>query len=221
MTELNKRKLPDIFTFFDGKKVETSEDWKKRKEELLLYFQENMYGKLPEKPLYVNSEIIKSEEDFCAGKAVFKKVNIMLHYKNAGFSFPVYTVIPKKKPKFTFLFQIIRDAAVRRLYGAKRERAIKKYMKYSRTGFVKTLKNMPRVKKNSKQTKMHLLRYQLRRMFMSAVLRKMRGQTRFRNFSVFIQLLPYMSFTAKKDFPKTVNFLMSRLKLQAKAVLTL
>ncbi len=118
MTELNKRNLPDIFTFFDGKKVETSEDWKKRKEELLLYFQENMYGTLPEKPLYITSETVKTEEDFCAGKAVFKKVDLTLHCNTGDFTFPVYSVIPKKKPKLTFLLLNFLDNVPHRYYPA-------------------------------------------------------------------------------------------------------
>ncbi len=114
--ELEKRKVPDIFTFFDGKKVETSEDWEKRKAELRSYFQEEMYGVLPEKPLSVTSEIYYSEDNYCAGKALLKKINLTLHFENKDFTFPITSVIPKKKAKLTFLLINFRDNVPDRYY---------------------------------------------------------------------------------------------------------
>src|SRR5450631_4598454 len=40
-------KLPDMFTFNNGKKVKTAADWKKRREEIKALFDENVYGKYP------------------------------------------------------------------------------------------------------------------------------------------------------------------------------
>ena len=42
------KNLPDIFTFFDGTKVETKEDWKKRRAELVEWFTHNVYGEYDE-----------------------------------------------------------------------------------------------------------------------------------------------------------------------------
>ena len=42
--------LDDPFTFLDGRKVETKDDWRKRRAEILELFQSELYGRLPPPP---------------------------------------------------------------------------------------------------------------------------------------------------------------------------
>jgi hypothetical protein len=44
------KELPDPFTFADGKRVKTKDDWKRRREEIKSLFEDYEYGHLPPKP---------------------------------------------------------------------------------------------------------------------------------------------------------------------------
>lgn len=48
MNETEKKNIPDIFTFFSGEKVKTAADWKRRRAELLDWFERNVFGVYPE-----------------------------------------------------------------------------------------------------------------------------------------------------------------------------
>src|SRR5262245_12627522 len=69
--------LPDPLVLFDGRKVESKEQWEKeRRPELKKLFQHFMYGKLPEKPAAVRAKVERSVSDFLGGKATLKEVTL-------------------------------------------------------------------------------------------------------------------------------------------------
>ena len=45
-----QRDLPDLFTFNDGKKVKSLENWKERRQELIKPLMFYQYGSMPPKP---------------------------------------------------------------------------------------------------------------------------------------------------------------------------
>lgn len=53
------------------------------------------YGVIPPLPCEVTGKVISTVEDFCAGKAFYKKVELTLHLPGGEFTFPVHYVIPQ------------------------------------------------------------------------------------------------------------------------------
>jgi hypothetical protein len=68
--------LPDPLTFFDGRKVETKDQWvKDRRPELQRLFQHYMYGNLPPKP--AETEVTATAAQDCLdGKGTFRQITI-------------------------------------------------------------------------------------------------------------------------------------------------
>ncbi len=100
--QIVERKLPDLFTFTDGRKV-TSENADERRRELREILQREIYGEMPVLPDFVKGEIIKepAARD-CAGKASISRVQLTFAVKGEEYSFPFFLVMPKlvKKPRF-------------------------------------------------------------------------------------------------------------------------
>mgnify|MGYP001766631012 FL=1 len=92
--------LPDVLTTFNGKKVKTEKIWeKKRRPELLNYFTENMFGKIPGAIKISSVEILEQSDNAYDGKAIRKQV--ALHFENNGkkLSFTILIYLPKKVEK--------------------------------------------------------------------------------------------------------------------------
>ena len=51
--------LEDPLVFADGTKVRTAEDWSRRRNEILEIFQSEMYGRMPEAPGALVSEVLE------------------------------------------------------------------------------------------------------------------------------------------------------------------
>lgn len=102
--EIVNRKIPDVLKFFSGKEVASVEDWKKRREELLDYFQSEMYGYIPSSPDEICFEEINTDETFCGGKAKLTEILIKVKKNGKTASFPVYFTLPVKKVKGAFVF---------------------------------------------------------------------------------------------------------------------
>jgi len=67
--------LPDLLTTQDGETVKSVEDWEgKRRPEILLLFEELVYGKVPEGEIKVDFSVIKNNVDALGGVANYKEV---------------------------------------------------------------------------------------------------------------------------------------------------
>ena len=88
--------LPDPLTFFDGRKVETKEQWvSQRRSELQRLFQHYMYGNLPPKPAEI--EVISTEPRDCLdGKATFRQVTIAFVKPQLKHKVKVLFIAPKE-----------------------------------------------------------------------------------------------------------------------------
>ena len=87
--------LPDPLVTFDGRKVETREQWEKeRKPELKALFQHYMYGFLPEKA-DVRAAERRSDANAFGGKATLKEVTLTIGEK--GPSWNLLLVVPNKR----------------------------------------------------------------------------------------------------------------------------
>ncbi len=81
------------------------------REQMLDILQREEYGYLPEKPESISFEEQDFIPNFCAGKAVCKKVEVKVRICGKEFSFPIYATIPTKAGKYPYYICInFRDA---------------------------------------------------------------------------------------------------------------
>ncbi len=87
--------LPDPLTFFDGRKVETKEQWiKERRPELQRLFQHYMYGNLPPKP--AETEVSATlPQDCLDGKGIFRQITIRFLKPQLKRQIKVLLITPK------------------------------------------------------------------------------------------------------------------------------
>lgn len=104
--ELEKRGLPELLKFNNGKEVKNKEDWEKRKNEIKKILNEEEYGYFPEKHVPISIELLDEDaERYCRGTAIYRKVLLTLNFNEEKLSFPINIAIPKKhKPCPAFLY---------------------------------------------------------------------------------------------------------------------
>jgi len=91
-----RTELPDPLVMFDGRKVETREQWEKeRKPELRALFQHYMYGHLPQKT-EVRGTVRRSDPKAFGGKATLTEVSLSLDGAN-GPKVDVLLVVPNQR----------------------------------------------------------------------------------------------------------------------------
>ncbi|MBQ3151510.1 MAG: alpha/beta hydrolase [Clostridia bacterium] len=100
---LTERKLPELLKFNNGTKVETKEDWEKRRKEIFSILESEIYG--TPVPFRKTEYEVTAEEWICAGKGIHTSVKLSFPEAD-GFSFPIEILRPrtdKKVPVFVFL----------------------------------------------------------------------------------------------------------------------
>ena len=75
----------------------------KSTEEMLDILLKEEYGYLPQKPESITYQSTENYiPNFCAGKAISRKVEITSHFSDKEFTFPFHVTIPKKEGKHPF-----------------------------------------------------------------------------------------------------------------------
>lgn len=103
--EIENRKLPDIFLLENGNKADSS-TVNKRRTEMLDILSREIYGYMPEAPKNMVFTLLETEDKrCCAGKAIYKRVNISFDIGNGRFDFDVKMMFPKniEKPPFVVI----------------------------------------------------------------------------------------------------------------------
>ena len=91
----SRPELPDPLTTFDGRKVETRDQWEKeRKPELKALFQHYMYGSFPA-PVPVSAQERRSDPAALGGKATLREITLKLGPK--GYPLNLLLVVPNKR----------------------------------------------------------------------------------------------------------------------------
>ena len=75
--------LEDPLTFVNGKKVRNAKDWETRRAEILEIFQNEMYGRMPENPETVVTEVIE-EGITLAGYATRRQIRMWFKADKSG-----------------------------------------------------------------------------------------------------------------------------------------
>jgi len=86
--------LPDALVFEDGSEVNTPEDWKKRRAEILNLFEAEVYGKAVSETKSL-ATVTKTIPDFLAGRALMREVTISLSGEEGGPSMTMLLITPK------------------------------------------------------------------------------------------------------------------------------
>ncbi|HEX5446685.1 MAG TPA: acetylxylan esterase, partial [Pirellulales bacterium] len=97
--------LPDPLRMFDGRQVETTEQWRdERRPELKALFEFYMYGAAPPAPRGVQSRIERTDEAYFGGKATKKEVTISFGPKGAP-EIHLLLIVPngRKRPAPAFV----------------------------------------------------------------------------------------------------------------------
>jgi hypothetical protein len=77
--------LPDPLVFNNGKPVRTASDWmKRRRQEVLELFAQNMFGRSPQPPRSIKFNVFDTDKHALVGKAVRKQVTIYFSSKPDG-----------------------------------------------------------------------------------------------------------------------------------------
>ena len=91
--------LEDPLVFADGRKVETSADWVKRRKEILGIFAREMYGEEPPKPEAVVTELV-DEKQAVDGHAIRRQYRMWFKADKSGpcISWIMWIPVPVRKP---------------------------------------------------------------------------------------------------------------------------
>ena len=101
---LEKRCLPKLMTAFDGSKVQTIDDWRKRRLEIIEMLSCEEYGFTPASPKEVMA-CIEPMDDWetnthaFANKAIQQVIHLSFETPNGDFNFPFTLAVPKKVKK--------------------------------------------------------------------------------------------------------------------------
>ena len=87
--------FPDVLAFLSETKITDIRQWRTRRQELKEILQAEEYGFLPPAPDYVSFEVLEQDDNYCAGRAIYRKVAIHVVLGNSKFAFPVYGVVSK------------------------------------------------------------------------------------------------------------------------------
>jgi pimeloyl-ACP methyl ester carboxylesterase len=92
--------LPELLTSFNGQKIDSKEVWENvRRPELMKFFGENIYGKVPvpSDPIVTKSEVISEDKSFMEGLCTRREIQITLSNKFGKVSMPLLLFIPNNK----------------------------------------------------------------------------------------------------------------------------
>lgn len=97
---------PDILTFADGTKVNSADDWQKRRLELVDALAKGEYGYSPAAPEKIDAEVVVDTNTNCSGHANLEKVKLSFDTPKGRFSFPVNFFVPTKPGKYPLILHI-------------------------------------------------------------------------------------------------------------------
>lgn len=92
--------IPNPLTSFNGRKIKNTRRWEKvRRPELLEFFTNNVYGKVPGKLKISKWEIVEESDYALNGKARRKQVDIVFNKNGKTLFFNVLMYLPKNVEK--------------------------------------------------------------------------------------------------------------------------
>ena len=107
-SKVPKYVLPDVLTSFEGKKIETINEWETiRRLEIVDFFAQNMYGEVPtpSSPIEKSIELISKDNSILGGLCTRKDVRITFKNESGKVTMPLVLFVPNKsKEKVPVIF---------------------------------------------------------------------------------------------------------------------
>jgi len=92
--------VPDVLETFKGKKVKNVKKWeRKRRPELLKFFNQNVYGEIPGELKYTSFDLVEESDNAFNGKALRKQVEISVQKNDLTLNFTILMYLPKTENK--------------------------------------------------------------------------------------------------------------------------
>ena len=91
--------LPDVLTSFDGQTIGTVEAWEaKRRPEIIRFFEQNMYGAVPEPPSPIEKsfKLLSENRELLNGLCTRKDVEITFKNQQGSVTMPLVLFVPTK-----------------------------------------------------------------------------------------------------------------------------
>ncbi len=88
--------VPDLLTTFNGEKITSTSGWENtRRPELYRFFEEHVYGKVPENLDSLSFKVVEASENALNGMAKRKQVEVSLFKNGKSLAFNVLLYLPK------------------------------------------------------------------------------------------------------------------------------
>ena len=88
--------IPDPLTTFSGEKITTSDDWiEKRRPELFEFFENKVYGKVPDSLDSISFKLLEENKNALNGKARRKQVEVTLIKNEKSIHFTILIYLPR------------------------------------------------------------------------------------------------------------------------------
>lgn len=107
MDTLSARGIPPLLTGKGVRQVNSADDWRARRLEILDLMRREIYGYAPCAPERVTGEVVRREQDAFAGKATRETISISFETAGGAFSFPIELCIPKRTGETVPAFVIL------------------------------------------------------------------------------------------------------------------
>jgi hypothetical protein len=92
--------LPDVLKTLSGKTIRNKKTWEKHaRPELLAFFTENMFGRIPGKLTYSSAKIVESSDNAINGKANRRQVKLTFENEGKALTFNILIYLPKNVKK--------------------------------------------------------------------------------------------------------------------------
>lgn len=87
--------LPALLQFKNGKQVKSTQQWIKRREEILTLLKKEMYGQRPGRPSKMKFEVFDLDSNALNGKAIRKQIKVIFNPKQDSVYMDILMYIPK------------------------------------------------------------------------------------------------------------------------------
>ncbi|MGO8786480.1 MAG: alpha/beta hydrolase family protein [Terriglobia bacterium] len=91
--------LPDPLVFNDGKPVKTAREWRARRSEILKLLEANVYGRSPEAPRHIRTQVLDLNKGALSGQAIRKQMTIYFPTPKGEAHEDLLVYIPADVPK--------------------------------------------------------------------------------------------------------------------------
>ena len=98
-SEVPEYTLPNVLTSFDGQEITSVSDWENiRKPEIIMFFEQNIYGEIPtpSSPIEKSFQIISEDKTILDGLCTRKEITITLKNDLGQVSMPLVLFVPNK-----------------------------------------------------------------------------------------------------------------------------